>query len=110
VPVSLTSAIVSNNIVLAGNSAIVGSAGVYLINYGINFATGAVVGNNISIGVNGVAVNGTSRQISSTSETSSSTILTLVAGAAVSIIPVANNLPVSGTGATSAHLSITRIA
>mgnify|MGYP001129101864 CR=1 FL=1 len=110
-PVALTNTMVTNNITLLNNVLTVGSAGAYLINYGINFATGALAGDSISVAVNGVPMPGTSRQISANAETSSSTIFLLSAGAGVSIIPnIAGNLTVSGTGATSAQLSLTRIA
>jgi hypothetical protein len=101
---------VANNTSLSSNSVTVGNTGVYLINYGINFAIGAVAGNNIFLAVNGVPVAGTERQINQFAITSSSTILTLISGSAVSIRPTAPGLTVSSAGGASAFLSLTQIA
>ncbi|PKK96001.1 MAG: hypothetical protein CVV59_00745 [Tenericutes bacterium HGW-Tenericutes-4] len=109
-PVTLTNTITASNMFLAANQVTILSSGVYLIGYGINFATGALAGDNIHITVNGVTIVGTNRQISANAETSSTTILNLTAGNVVAIGVVANALPVSGVGATSAHLNLTRIA
>jgi len=109
-PVTLTNTITANNVGLVANQVIVGSSGTYLINYGVNVVTGVAVGNSIFIAVNGVPVAGTGRQISSLAQTSSSTILNLVAGNSVTLNPNAPGLSVSSSGGPSAHLSITRIA
>ena len=109
-PVSLNSVVVTNNITLANNALTVDSSGAYIISYGINFATGAVAGNNIFLSVNGSPIVGTERQISANAETSSTTIMLLSAGSTLTLMPTADGLTVSGTGALSAHLSLTRIA
>jgi hypothetical protein len=96
---------------LLANQVTVLNSGAYLLGYGINLASGAVPGDSIHITVNGVATNGTSRQISSVSQTSSTTILNLTAGSVVGIgAVVAAPRVVSGEGAASAYLSLTQIA
>lgn len=110
IPVTLSSTITANNLSIVGNSVFIPTTGIYLINYGINAAPGAVAGNNVFLTVDGVAVVGTERAISVSAGTYSSTILSLTAGEFLTLMPTAAAVAVVNVGGPSANLSITQIA
>lgn len=110
VPLILTSTITANNVTLLANQVLINTTGTYLIDYGVNIVVGANVGDHIYLSVNGVPVAGTERQVSSVAQTSSGTILNLVAGSLLGLNLTPAGLTILATGSPSAYLSLTRIS
>lgn len=110
-PLSLSSIMTNNGLVLGGTFITVPATGTYIVSYCINRATNAAGTDSIVIAVDDVMERNTSMPLSDVSTTCGHFVMNLDEGNALSLVPVVLNATwIEGNGGASATLTLVRIS
>ena len=110
-PLSLSSIMTNNGLVLGGTFITVPATGTYIVSYCINRATNAAGTDSIVIAVDDVTDSNTSMPLSDVSTTCGHFVMNLDEGNALSLVPVVLNATwIEGNGGASATLTLVRIS
>lgn len=110
-PLSLSSIMTNNGLVLGGTFITVPATGTYIVSYCINRATNAAGTDSIVIAVDDVTDSNTSMPLSDVSTTCGHFVMNLDEGNSLSLVPVVLNATwIEGNGGASATLTLVRIS
>lgn len=108
--IPINSTISSSNVTLSNNTVTVPTAGTYIVNYGVGVSQAAST-EAINLTLNNTAVNGTARQISNSSPTNGTVVLSIPAGGTLNLTTTsAANVTVGSATTPASYISLTRIA
>lgn len=109
--VRLNKTLTANGLVVDNGRIRVNYAGTYIISFTINYALNAIVGETMSVMVNGAVIEASRRPIPNQRTSTSFLVMRLENNSTVELVPtVAQSLTLSSTDAPSASLSVINIA
>ena len=110
-PLTLTSILTNNGLVIGGTFITVPMTGTYIVSYTANRATNAAGTDSIMLAIDGTLARNTSLPLSDASTTCGHFVMNLSEGNAISVVPVVlNATKIEGNGGPAVTLTIIRIS